>query len=199
MSDNLVENLIYLKNLYIKAIALLENYDREKKSYIGPHNELRNAFDHIMRMIEKKDVEVSFYEEFRGAESHLLRAGYDAYELICINHINYIKNVLGSYSPNDISIGFSDYYSIIRPNIVDIEKETAKIREVKRQEKETQKSVVESTLGNDTFTYYFEAANKLENYMKEIDRHIISIRDAYNDRIKKKKMTIKKKICKLKK
>jgi len=84
-----LRKLDYLYDLYIQsreAIALLENYDREKKSYIGPHNEFRNALDHIMRMIEKKDDEISCNEEFKGTESHLLRAGYDAYELICINN-----------------------------------------------------------------------------------------------------------------
>jgi hypothetical protein len=187
MSD-LVEKLGYLQCRYIKsreAIALLENYDKDKKSYIGPHNELRNALDHIMRMVEAKDDETTYNKEFNGAESHLLRAGYDAYELICINQIDYIKRILNVYSTVDISIGFPDYYKDIRPNIINIEKETAKIREVKRQETISRSDVQDSILGGDTYGYYFNAASKLINYVKQIDNHLPIINECYRERIAK--------------
>ncbi|GAB6012403.1 hypothetical protein [Viscerimonas tarda] len=184
----LIENLVYLHDLYIRsreAIAFLENYDREKKSYLGPHNELRNAFDHVMRMIEKRDDSAGSHEEFRGAESHLLRAGYDAYELICIIHIDYIKNVLGEYSSDEINGGFPEYYKSIRPQIFDIEKATAKIREIKRQERDFDTKVKDSVLGSDTYEYYFEAASRLENFVREVDRHIPSIGEFHQELIKK--------------
>jgi hypothetical protein len=178
-NNSFIEKLDYLQDLYVRsreAIVLLENYDKEKKSYLGPHNEMRNALDHIMKMIKAKANSQICEKEFKGAESHLLRAGYDAYELNCISQIEYIKNTLQIYSTNDISIGFPDYYNVIRPDILDIECETAKIREVKRQE---------SILGRDTYEYYFEAASKLINYVKQIDRHIPIINECYNERLKK--------------
>ena len=180
-NHHFIEKLDYLQDLYIKsreAIALLENYNKGKESFLGPHNELRNALDHIMKMIRSKnDIEVC-EKEYRGAESHLLRAGYDSFELICINQIQYIKEILGQYAAPDISIGFPDYYKEIRKEILNIEKETAKLRETKRQE---------DSHGKDTFEFYFEAAEKLITYVKRIDEHIPIINECYNERINREK------------
>ncbi|GHT45161.1 hypothetical protein AGMMS49965_21880 [Bacteroidia bacterium] len=181
--DKIIEKLDFLQDLYVnarRANILLENYDRDRSSYIGIHNELRNALDHIMRMIQAKGDAHDCEKEFRGAESHLLRASYDAYELVCISQINYIKQTLAIYSTNDINIGFPDYYKEIKPDILDIENETARIREVKRQ-----KSVGERA----TYEYYFNAAEKLINYVKQIDKHISIIDECYTERLKKERLS----------
>ena len=184
----LTDLLVSLQLQYIRsreAIVFLENADREKKAYLGPHNELRNALDHTMKMIQKKDDEDDYYEEYRGAMSHLLRAGYDAYELICIIHIDYIKNVLSKYSSEDISRGFPDYFARIRPDIVTIEKETAEIRGKRLNGKSFScfgKEMSGALEENEnTYEYYFRAAGKLENYVKEIDRHIPVINECYKE------------------
>ena len=183
--NEFIDKLDYLQNLYVKtreSIVFLENYDKEKKSYIGPHNELRNALDHIMKMIRGREDNSVCEKEFKGAESHLLRAGYDAYELICISQIEYIKKTLAIYSTIDISIGFPDYYNRIRRDIVKIENETAKLREIKRQE---------GFLGKDTFEYYFEAAERLLKHVTQIDEHIPIINECYMDRVEREEQTQK--------
>ena len=183
--NDFIEKLDYLQNLYIRsreAIALLENYNKGKESFLGPHNELRNALDHIMKMIRSKNDAEICEKEYRGAESHLLRAGYDSFELICISQIQYIKEVLSQYSVSDISIGFPDYYKEIRKEILNIEKETAKLRENKRQE---------NSQGKDTFEFYFEAAEKLIAFVKRIDEYIPIINECYNDRMGREKKTQK--------
>jgi hypothetical protein len=128
-----------------------------------------------MRMIKAKDDSTLYIKEHKGAESHLLRAGYDAYELICINQIEYIKNVLEQYTPNDISIGFPDYYTEIRISIVDIEKETARLRQSKAKE---------NGALDDGFKYYFASAEKLIGYVKRIDTRLPIIAECYNARLK---------------
>ena len=184
-NNDFIEALDYLQDLYVKsreAIVLLENYNKGKESFIGPHNEMRNALDHIMKMIRGRNKSETFESELRGAESHLLRAGYDSYELICISQIQYISEVLGKYSSIDISVAFPTYYTEIRKEILNIEKQTAKLRETKRQE---------NSHGKDTFEFYFETAEKLIEYVKKIDEYVPIIAECYNDRIAREEKTQK--------
>jgi hypothetical protein len=66
-----------------EIIIFLEKYNKGGYSYIGPHNEVRNAFDHVMKMVLSMDDIGMMEKQYNGAKSHLLRAGYDAYELVC--------------------------------------------------------------------------------------------------------------------
>jgi hypothetical protein len=174
-NNNFIDKLDYLQDLYIKsreAIALLENYNQEKDAFLGLYNEMRNALDHIMRMIGGRNKQDVIEKEFKDTESHLLRAGYDAYELICISLIQYIKVELKKYSPTDIKLGLPSYYSEIREDILKVEKQTASIREKKEH-------------GKEMFAFYFESAERLIKHIKEIDKSTPTIDEFYNDRIKK--------------
>jgi hypothetical protein len=71
------------------AIALAEAYNPEQLSFLGPHNEMRNALFHIMEMVKAKDNGDKCNNEFKAAKSHFRRAGCDAYELLCLSCIKY--------------------------------------------------------------------------------------------------------------
>jgi hypothetical protein len=99
-SDALVftEELRLLSSLYeeVKKIVLLsENKNDEKAVLLTAVNELRNAFDHIMRCYLD---ECDFKEHIKKAKGHLYRAGYDAYELMAIDLSSQIKHLLKDYS-----------------------------------------------------------------------------------------------------
>jgi hypothetical protein len=175
---NFIEKLTCLEDLYSKAngaIILLENFNVSQDAYIGPHNEQRNALNHIMRMVRQKDDSPSYEKEFDAAKAHLWRAGYDAYELICIDQIDYITRILGDkYSTTDVRIGLPDYFERIRPSVESIKTEIATIRSQKKNGKIN---------GVDVFEAYFELADKLINYVKEITVRIPIIDACYTERI----------------
>ena len=161
-----------LHDLYVeskRAIILLENYNREQKTFIAPLNEMRNALDHIMKMVLNKDDEKIVYEQYRGAKSHIRRAGYDAFELLCISHTNYIKETLKEFLPSDISNGFPQYYAEVKPKIHEIQGKTAEYRERKEKQRLEKEEIIDDAVvekDDHVYEYYFEAYECLDSYVK---------------------------------
>ena len=85
----------------VKEYALLsEYYNAGNKVYVSILNELRNALDHIMRSNYIKE-EDSIKKELEKAEGHLIRAGYDAFEVVdfrclvaCCEVVHFTKTIL---------------------------------------------------------------------------------------------------------
>lgn len=92
-----------------KLVAAAEREDLEQRISISAINELRSAFDHVMRtqgliygIVEQANIrqesglEPSEYCKMNldKAYGHLYRAGYDAYDTISIRLIDEIENML---------------------------------------------------------------------------------------------------------
>ena len=110
---------------------------------IAPHNitlpqilkELRDAFDHFMRVVAAKTgLKVGFDNKYLEinldkAFSHVYRAAYDALDWVSIILRNKISVELAQYSAAAIQASIPDYYAIIRPTIESVI--PAKIAEIR--------------------------------------------------------------------
>ncbi|MDR1022594.1 MAG: hypothetical protein LBL94_04910 [Prevotellaceae bacterium] len=50
-----------------KVIIFLEKYNKGNNSYLGPHNEVRNAYDHVMKMVTSKNDTDEVERQYQGA------------------------------------------------------------------------------------------------------------------------------------
>lgn len=179
--NDFVTQLSCLSDLYIQsreAITLLENYDPEKKSHLGPHNEIRNALDHVMRLFKNYGNKELCEQEYRATKAHLLRAGYDAYELICVFITKYFQSVLAPYRKEDILKAFQGY-TRLRLDVIEVQGNSAKLR----AEKEKNGLQAEKT-----FQFYFEYVEKLIGHMKMLEKHLPSIIELHEEREKDNKI-----------
>ena len=180
-SDELVLKLNQLQDLYENSKSAILIYEAHSgMTPAGPHNEMRNALDHIMRMINNPFL---LQKEYYGARSHILRAGYDAWELLCINRIDYIKETLKNFTPADISIGFPSYYNEVKPAIQDIEEKTVELRERKQKNRSSvddreAHSENEVSDENKGLEYYLEEYKKLDKYVKKTNSSIAGITES---------------------
>ena len=171
--------LAKLHDIAVKAIALAEYYNPQKKVYIGLHNELRDTLSHVMEMIKAKEYNANYNEEFNKASSHLKRAGTDAYELLCLNCEKHVIDLLKPYDSEIINRVFPDYYSQIRPTIIDVNQKVS--------EKKLDKG------NGDLFEYLHSQAEILIKHVKSTEKHMCYIIDLQEEENKKKKRrTIKK-------
>jgi hypothetical protein len=111
-----------------KIVLLAENENNKKEVILSSVNEMRNAFDHLMRCYDEGDFE----HQIDKAKGHLFRAGYDAYELLVIENTITIKELLKNYDIGTITKVFPEYFSKIYPTIEKLEKELAQARANKR-------------------------------------------------------------------
>jgi len=112
----------------IKQIVLLaENVNDKKEVILSSINEMRNAFDHLMRCYDEENIE-KCNKQIEKSKGHLFRAGYDAYELLAIETIKNIKLNFKNYTPDIILQVFPNYYNEIVFLIDDFEKNLAKVR-----------------------------------------------------------------------
>lgn len=95
-----------------------------QRTSLGVVNEMRNAFDHMIKAIHTSDN-----NEFDKAVRHLKRAAYDSCELISMDFSLKIDNKLKNYSFDIISQVLPDYYSSIYPRLIAIQKQIASQRE----------------------------------------------------------------------
>ena len=159
------------------AIALAEAYNPRKLSFLGPHNEMRNALFHVMEMIKAKDNEGEKCDsEFKAAKSHFRRAGCDAYELLSLSCIKYIGDLLSEFDSDDINICFPDYYNI-RQTANEISEKVAKIKLDKDLKKRKSEEL---------FEYFFDQASILVDCVKKINEHIPAIIVIQKQKKKKK-------------
>jgi hypothetical protein len=127
-SQEFIQRMIELNELYedVKLIIILsENFDNENKTRISITLELRNALDHILRSISESN---DLNKEIQDAKDHIIRAGYDAYEIASISVCNRIIKDISKYDSAIISTVFPDYYHVIKPLIAKIQIELAEIR-----------------------------------------------------------------------
>lgn len=175
--ENFYKNLLEIRSLYtdVKEIIILaENLDPDQQVYLAPLNELRNAFDHLMRSLqENEDPE----KQFNEAKEHIYRAGYDAYELLNINLAEGIVTSIEKFDTDIISVVFPSYYQDIKPALIEIQVELADTRAHKRTDPDS---------GIKTFTPYKEKVLTLSDHLKRCQRHIPSLVKEKKRRNKKK-------------
>jgi len=160
-SDTEEKTLKQITQLYGKVKELIifceENHE-EFKSNLHVVKELRDAFDHIMRIFavkfgikeekEEKYIEINMDKVF----GHVYRAGYDTLDfatLILRDKIN--KEVL-EFSPLAIQAAIPTYYSEIRPSVESITSDIIKLR--------TNKDVANPS--PEVFEAYFQNVIKLQ-------------------------------------
>jgi hypothetical protein len=198
---NKLKEITALYVLIKEIVVFLEKYNKGGYAYLGPHNEVRNAFDHVMKMSLNANDTDAVEKQYNSAKNHLLRAGYDAYELLCSNCIQYIYNTLNFYKPSDINNGFPDFYQkSIRANIIEIQKELTsyrmrhpavnEVQDMSDHDVTSTHELSEVEKGQQLYEYYHKSFDKLLNYSDDMDAHVSAMSDFRTERIKKSRLNI---------
>lgn len=191
-SEEEVEQLYKITELYQKVKELIlfsEEFDPERRVFIQPINELRNAMDHLMRVfaykfgIKSSDMPDYAMKNIDKTLGHVYRAGYDVLDWLSINIRDQITEELDGISHEAICKIFPEYYREIKPYIVGLSEEISKLR----SEKDIAgKEVCLNSFNN--FEQYVEHIKKLKgNY----DR-ILKIKPSlieYDEKRKRSQMT----------
>jgi hypothetical protein len=166
--DNDEKLLPYVKELaklYQKVkegILLEESYDSLDRISLGAMNEMRNAFDHLMRAVTQGD---NFDKEFFDARDHILRAGYDTYEGLAMSASNDILDSLLGFDKKVISTIFPAYYNDIKPMMIDLK---AELSEIRRTRENNSKLIYDDS----TLNKYIEKAKTLIGFAKRVQGYI---------------------------
>lgn len=124
--------LTELSEIYksVKHIFLLvEYYNGEKGIVVSSINELRSAFDHVMRAMTKEDYD-GLIDEVDSAKKHLYRAAYDACEVIILDRLDYIESLKEKISFKTINIVFPEYATEVLPFAAKLKKEVVDVRQI---------------------------------------------------------------------
>lgn len=160
-----------LKELYTlydkvrQSIILAENFDKERKMYVAPINQLRSALDHIFKAVNSADNETQSEYELKEAKEHLDRAGYDALELLAANLGNAIVEKVAQYDTKALTAVFPTYFTEIKPKITDIKNCVATLRTDKKIDSEK------------SFSAYFDQITELIDIDKKVDTMIPSLEE----------------------
>jgi len=166
-SDKFLKRIQEMAKLYVKVkqrIIYAETVD--SKTILTCINELRNAFDHVMRAVNADNYDNTI-DDLDRANNHLNRAAYDAYEIIAISALERIKNLMNELKPKYISMIYPKYFEETRPIIIKIQKALSDARSNKPE--------------NDTFEKYEDSLKKLMKVEEEINSLIEPINKAQRD------------------
>lgn len=165
--EQAIEKLKDLTELYIvvkELIIYFEEVNPEQKSDIQPINELRNAFDHLMRVVavwlsisERDDANEYIIVHLNKSFGHVYRAGYDTVDFLALTMKGLIIETLKGYKSKLINVAIPDYYPMIRPAIEDLNKNIAKFR--------SQKDVAENN-ANHLISYIESVKDIVAHYQK---------------------------------
>lgn len=169
----------------VKDIVLLvENQLSGKEVVLSSINELRNAFDHIMRCYYEDEL-FSYHTD--KAIGHIYRAGYDSYELLAIEKAQIIKDIL-VYDAEVIVSVFPDYYKRILPSIKRLEEKLSDARankKVNNHNPHTGSEHIEDEDIESAFKDYEDIATELLKIEDEIMSKIQILEEAKKDISKK--------------
>ncbi|ODS36389.1 hypothetical protein BEH94_12075 [Candidatus Altiarchaeales archaeon WOR_SM1_SCG] len=111
-----------------------EEIDHEFKAFIQPVNELRHAFDHLMRLaavkleIRPEPGEGYVKNQLEKVLGHVFRGAFDTLDKLSITLREKITNELSPFSVYAIQAALPDYYSKIKPDIEEITEKIAEKR-----------------------------------------------------------------------
>lgn len=166
-----------------ELILFCEENHEEFKSNLHEVKELRDAFDHLMRIFAArlgvKDEKDDRYVKANMDKvlGHVYRAGYDTLDyatLILRDKIN--SEVLG-FSPSAIQAAIPTYYSEIRPSVESITSDIIKLR--------NDKDVANKS--PEVFTVYFQNVKNLQKMFDAILKAKPSLIE-YSDKRKKEQL-----------
>ena len=128
------EKYFKVKTLYIEG----EEYDPKLKSNLQPLNELRNALDHVFRIValelkreidgDNPDLKLQLEKQFYELDRHLTLVFYDVCDYLSLAYRNRINDILKPYSSSVIRNAFPNYYREMRPKIEEINGKFALLR-----------------------------------------------------------------------
>lgn len=159
------KKLTELSEIYksVKHIFLLvEYYNGKKGIVVSSINELRSAFDHVMRAMTKENS-VGLEDEIDSARKHLFRAAYDACEVIILDRLDYIESLKRMVSFKSISEIYPEYVTEVLPFAAQLKKEIVDVRQVDDLEERVKEY-------EDKITRIIDYSEKLELYMPAADK-----------------------------
>ncbi|MDD4604434.1 MAG: hypothetical protein PHF97_11595 [Bacteroidales bacterium] len=165
-----------------EGILLEESYDSSDRISLGAMNEMRNAFDHVMRAVTQNE---NSEKEFLDARDHILRAGYDTYEGLSMSASNDILDSLLGFDKKVISTIFPAYYNEIKPMMIDLK---AELSEIRRTRGNNSKVIYEDS----TLNKYIEKAKTLIGFAKRIQAYIPEMAQYQMQRDQEKQLKDKK-------
>lgn len=164
-----------------ELIIFFEENNPDKKADIQPINELRNAFDHLMRAIsvwigtKQKEIPDNYImTHIDKAFGHVYRAGYDTVDFLSLTIRGSIVKLLDNYHIDAIKTVMPEYYSRIRPDVETITSELTKYR--------ASKDVADSDASH--LIQYACRVKDLVEYNKTIIQKLPSLTEA-NQKIKR--------------
>jgi len=177
--NKLKNDLLPLYNKVKSAILLVEGFDEKQEMYIAPMNELRNALDHIFSAVSIVSETQKCDYELKEAKEHMVRAGYDALELLAGSLGTTIVSKLRQYDTETLTQVFPDYFTSIKPTIAGIQQSLIE----KRMKKKVDIDV--------SFCEFFDEIKELVEINNSVDKKIPSLQE-YSDRrsIEKQKQQI---------
>jgi len=184
--DSIAKDLIELYYKIKSKIILIEQLSFEHKTNPQILIELRNAFDHLMRvfsskyqlMDKKKNTPEYALKNMDKTYGHVYRAGYDALDLLNILLEEKIKATFVEYSPEVINTVYPEYYRKTRTEISKIDREIGKCRENKDVDGENA-----HTSKFENFNYYIKLIERLDEIREEVENHEAVLIE-YNKKLK---------------
>ncbi len=175
--NEIISNLQKLCELYFavkELIIYFEENNPEQDTDIQLINELRNAFDHLMRAFAvwlKIKQEKSPYKYIQTnidkAFGHVYRAGYDTLDFLVLIFKEIIYKDISQYPTEAINKIIPEYYTKIRPLIYDLNEKITKYRKEKDVSSENYIQLFE----------YIKDIKKLVEYHKEISKKIPALNE----------------------
>lgn len=172
--DQIYLKLDELSKLYeqVKQVILNAEYAKDNKSYvISPVNEVRNAFDHVMKAFLNQNK--NFEYEYEKAKGHLYRAGFDAFEIIAIFKLKEIEAIRRAYKLESITTGYPDYFTKIIPLTTKIKNKLTHAR--------ANKMVSDAEIEKSAFELYQPLVAELIEIVEQINLHISGIQQVESD------------------
>ena len=163
-NDQKLKEIVELYGIVKERIIYCEEIDPESKTNIQFINELRNSFDHLMRVFsvyyEIKTTEETNYLENNLAKAfgHIYRVGYDVLDWTSLKIREKISLELAGFSNDAITTSIPTYYSKIKPDIENICEEIADLR--------NKKDVTDANMDN--FMAYIEKTKRLQKYYEQV-------------------------------
>lgn len=179
--DNSIDQWRNALELYFavkKEYILAEEIDDELSTNIQPLKQLRDALDHIMRVVAVEqgfsgldfsvdELPDGFEEDnFKSAMDHLYRAFFDVCDSASLSYRDRIIKNLDGFSKEVILTALPDYYPKIRPRIVEIEEEIADMRNSKGQLPNSRTKQA---------SYYIGVLEELKSFYKETTTAQVSL------------------------
>lgn len=135
LNKELIEKIYHIhtksKDFALKA----EEFGIDFKGYLQPYNELKNAYEHMLRAqfvdlgVQEEDDSAKYVSSnLDKALGHEYRAFFDTADYLSMTLRQRIHESLREFSSDVISKAIPTYYSLIKPRILEINEEIAQAR-----------------------------------------------------------------------